>query len=167
MSRWLDLKLFASANANRQNRSMSLPLPSTLTPIGPKRNYTGSLRELIWLRLRSISGAGIRSARSLARLRRCVCVNSKTSSTNRTLRRIPQYSAPWNLAIRKLKLISLSLFKGSCLSWHLKTNLLLQKIHMMSTIILWQADASRNFSRKKFLRSTKMCIWGLLSEAVI
>ena len=158
MSQCLDLKLFASANANRQNRSMSLRLPSMLTRIGPKRNYTGSLRELIWLRLRSISGAGIRSARSLARPRRCACDNLKTSSTNKTLRRIPQYSAPWNLATHKVKLISLSLSKGSCQSWLRKTNLLLQKIPMMSTTIPWPADASRSFSRKKLLRSTKMCI---------
>ena len=152
-----DLKLSASANANRQNNCMICRLPSTLTLTGPKRNFIGSLRQLIWLRPRSISGAGIRSARSSVKPRLCACDNSKTFSTNRTLKRTPQYSVPLNLAIRRVKPIYLSLFKDSCQSWLLKISLLPRRI-LMTTTILWPIAVSRSFSRKKFLRSTNMCI---------
>ena len=164
MSRYLNRKLSASANANRQNSWMSCLSPSMSTLIGPKRNFTGSLRELIWQKPRSTSGDGIRSVRSLVRPRPCACVNSKTFLTNRTLRRTFRSSTPWNNAIHRPKLKYLSLSKGSCQSWLLKTNLLLRKIPTITTITLWPTDASRSFSRKKLLGSTNMCIWGL-SEA--
>ena len=154
-------ELFESANANHPNSWRSCPMPSTQTLTGPKSYSSRSRRRLTWLRPKYISGAGIRSGRSLVRLKLCACVNLKTFSTSKTPERTPQSSEPSNLAINRVELMPLCLSRRSSQSKLRKTNQLRHNLAQKTTTIPWPSNASRSYSRKKLLRLINMCIRGL------